>query len=318
MVMSRRSLNVWRALGVALLLPGLIGTGTVAAGPPDTTDKTAPTAPGNLRVTGVTSYAISLAWDASKDNVGVVGYRACCWNTNSQSIAAPATSMTYTAGVESGRSATLRLYAIDAAGNYSKASNDVSVTTPRDFAPPSKPTVTVTDVGATHVSLDWSSVDDGPNIWYQVERDGLTLIGADKRTSATFGILEPETTYTFVVRARDWGGNVSPPSDPVAVTTEARDPTDVTPPTTPGNFRATFAASDGETWLAWEASTDDRTPQHVIEYRIFVNGVLDNRGAGGTWDIVYGPPLSFNTYSIVAVDASANQSAPATIVVDNS
>ena len=33
--------------------------------------------------------------------------------------------------------------------------------------------------------------------------------------------------------------------------------------------------------------------------------------------IVYGSPTSFNTYSVVAVDESGNESAEASIVVDN-
>src|SRR5687767_7583345 len=41
------------------------------SGPPDTV---APTVPGNLRSTAQTSSSITLAWDASTDNVGVTGY----------------------------------------------------------------------------------------------------------------------------------------------------------------------------------------------------------------------------------------------------
>ena len=38
-------------------------------------DTQAPTAPSNLRVTATTSSSVSLAWNASTDNVGVTGYR---------------------------------------------------------------------------------------------------------------------------------------------------------------------------------------------------------------------------------------------------
>ncbi|GAB3162892.1 chitinase [Microbispora hainanensis] len=38
-------------------------------------DTTAPGVPGNPRVTGTTSSSVSLAWNASTDNVGVTGYR---------------------------------------------------------------------------------------------------------------------------------------------------------------------------------------------------------------------------------------------------
>ena len=75
--------------------------------------------------------------------------------------------------------------------------------------------------------------------------------------------------------------------------------------------------SDGETWLFWDASTDDQDPASVISYLIFINDVYDSGVVGYTQTIVYGPAFSINTYSVVAVDASGNRSTPATIVVDN-
>jgi chitodextrinase len=311
--MSRRSTRFWSALALGLLLPAVFVSTTTAA----SADRSAPSAPGNLRVTATASYSISLAWTASKDNVGVTAYKVCCANSNSQTVAAPASAMSYTAGVESGRTYTLYAYASDAAGNWSKASNGVTVTTPRDTTPPAKPSVTVTDVGATHVSLSWSSVDNGANLWFMVFRDGLQVLTADRATSKDFGFLQPETTYTFTVQARDFGGNSSPVSDPVVVTTEARDATDTAPPSTPSNLRTFLAGPDGETWLDWDQSTDNVTSQSLIVYEVFINGVFDSAVFGYGRAIVYGPPRSRNTYSIVAVDESGNRSAPATIVVDN-
>jgi hypothetical protein len=74
---------------------------------------------------------------------------------------------------------------------------------------------------------------------------------------------------------------------------------------------------DGETWLAWTASTDNTTPQRYIQYQLFVNGVLDNWGIGFTNDIVYGEPMSTNVYSVVAIDENGNASGPATLSIDN-
>ncbi len=310
----RRSLPFWRALIMGLLLPAVLGIGTAMAA---SRDRTAPSAPANLRVTGVTPYTIGLAWDAARDNIGVVSYRVCCANVGSQDVAAPITSMAFGAGVEANRTFTLSVYAMDAAGNISKPSRSVTVTTPRDTTPPTTPTVSVTDVGPTHVSLAWSTVEDGPNVWFTVTRDGVPILIADRRTAAVIGLLAPETTYTFTVQARDFGGNSSPVSDPVVVTTEARDPTDTTPPSMPGNLHTFLEAPDGETWLDWTQSTDDRTPQEVITYEVFVNGIFDSATMGFGRAIVYGTPLSQNTYTVIAVDESGNRSAPATIVVNN-
>jgi chitodextrinase len=49
-------------------------TGVLSATTPATTDTVSPSVPGNLRVTGTTINSISLAWNASTDNVAVLGY----------------------------------------------------------------------------------------------------------------------------------------------------------------------------------------------------------------------------------------------------
>ena len=277
-------------------------------------DRTPPTTPKDLRVTGMTSYSVSLAWTPSTDNSGSVTYTICCANTSSETFPGPASSRVYRTGLEAGRSFTLFIVAKDAAGNYSKQSNAVTFTLPRDTIPPAKPAVTVTDVGPTHVSLAWSSVDDGPGIWITVFINGNPVRSGVRDTSGTFGPLEPETTYTFTVRASDFGGNVSPLSDPASVTTEARDTTDIVPPTTPGNLTDNgMSFQDGETWLFWQQSTDNVDPQSVIRYDVYVNGVLDHSLLGYTQTVVYGNAGVENTYHVIAVDAAGTESAPATL-----
>jgi hypothetical protein len=220
--------------------------------------------------------------------------------------------------LEAGRAFSLFIIARDNAGNYSKNSNSVSFTTPPDTTPPTKPSVTVIDVGSTHVSLAWSSIDDGPNVWFAVYMDGTAVRYGTRDTSGTISPIEPETTHTFTVIAQDFAHQNSPPSDPLTVTTEARDTSDTTPPTTPGNLNtAGMQFGDGETWLFWNASTDNSTAESVIEYRVFINGVYDSSLVGYTRTVVYGTPFSRNTYTVIAVDAAGNQSAPATIEVDN-
>jgi hypothetical protein len=208
----------------------------------------------------------------------------------------------------------LFIIAKDAAGNYSKQSNTVTFALPRDTTPPTKPVVSVTDVGPTHVSLECSAVEDGPNVWFSVTMNGNMVMSGQRDTSGTFGPLQPQTTYTFSVQASDFGGNVSPVSDPISVTTEASDTTDTTPPTTPGNLTDNgMSFQDGETWLFWEQSTDNVDPQSVIRYDVYANGVLDHSLMGQGRTILYGNPGVFNTYQVIAVDSAGNQSAPATL-----
>ena len=277
-------------------------------------DRRAPTTPTNLQVTGMTPYSVSLTWNPSTDNSGSVTYIICCANVSSETFPGPASSRVYQAGLEAGRSFTLRIVARDAAGNYSGYSNSVTFTLPRDTTPPTKPNVSVTDVGPTHVSLAWSSVEDGPNVWFNVYMNGSPVRQGVRDTSGTFGPLQPETSYTFTVQARDFGGNNSPMSDPVVVTTEATDTSDTTPPTTPANLRDNgMSFQDGETWLFWDQSTDNVDPQAVIRYDVYVNGVFDHSLQGFDRTVVYGNPGVFNTYQVIAVDSAGNQSAPATL-----
>ena len=277
-------------------------------------DRKPPTTPTNLQVTGMTPYTVSLAWNPSTDNSGSVTYTICCANVSSETFPGPASTRVYRAGLEAGRTFTLRISAKDAAGNYSGYSNSVTFTLPRDTTAPTKPTVSVTDVGATHISLAWSSVEDGPNVWFNVFMNGMAVRSGVRDTSGTFGPLQPETSYTFTVQARDFGGNSSPMSDPVVVTTEARNTSDTTPPTTPANFRDNgMSFADGETWLFWDQSTDDVDPQSVLRYDIYVNGVLDQSLLAYGSTVVYGNAGVFNTYQVIAVDSAGNQSAPATL-----
>src|SRR5207302_5805168 len=105
--------------------------------------------------------------------------------------------------------------------------------------------------------------------------------------------------------------------NPVTVTTAAS-ATDKTPPTTPGNLRDNgMSFDDGETWLFWDQSTDDQTPQSEIRYDVYVNGVFNGSavGSGGPF-IVYGTVGTANTFAVVAVDEEGNESAPASLVIN--
>lgn len=278
-------------------------------------DKTPPTQPKDLRVTEITPYSVSLAWIPSTDNSGRFSYVVCCANVSSQTVEQTATSVVYTAGLEAGRSFTLRIYAVDAAGNYSKPSNSVTFILPLDSIPPTKPTVSAKDIGVTYVTLNWSSTDNGPNVWYWVFMDGSTVLQGTPDTSATITPIQAASSHSFTVRARDFGGNWSPVSDPVTVTTKAPNPNDHTPPTTPMNLSG-GGMGDGsaEIDLTWNQSTDDLDPQWVIKYNVYVNGVLADVVVGRGRSIIYGD-FGVNTVSVEAVDSAGNKSAPATITV---
>jgi chitinase len=310
--MNRQPALIPAVGAIALLLTGVFGASPAFAA----RDRVAPTAPTDLRVTATTSFSVSLAWNPSSDNSGNLSYVVHASNGQNALVSQATTTFTVT-GLQPRYSYSFYVYAVDAAGNKSKNSNSVSALLPADTVPPTTPVLAVTDVGSTHVSLLWSAEEDGPYIFYQVYMNGTPHFYAGSATSATIAGLNPLTTYTFTVVARDNGINYSPASNEVTVTTEAPDPNDTTPPTTPGNlYGSDLNSGDGEIALHWDQSTDNQTPQALIKYEVFLNGVLDHFLVGYGRASVYGTFGIVNVIEVIAVDAAGNRSAPATTTIE--
>ncbi|HEX6904232.1 MAG TPA: fibronectin type III domain-containing protein [Thermoanaerobaculia bacterium] len=305
--------------GQVLLITVLLGPSVLSA--QSFRDRTPPTAPTNLVVTATTEHSVTLAWGRSTDNSGRFSYIICCAGST-VTVSQKVTSHTLE-GLQSGKTYTFRVYAKDAAGNLSKPSNAVTVTLPGNLAAPTKPVVQVLDVGPTHASLTWSSTDDGSTIWYSIDIDEQPVSTMNSRTD-TFTCaavlvptgcapLDQETTYTFTVRARDADGNLSPPSDPVFVTTDPPDPNDHTPPTQPVNITA--ENDGGHLIVRWDPSTDDLAPQAFIRYDVYVNGELRAVVVGDTTAQAEGD-FGVNDIEVIAVDTADNESIPGTATLD--
>jgi hypothetical protein len=129
--------------------------------------------------------------------------------------------------------------------------------------------------------------------------------------SATLFYLEPESTHTFRVDARDASGNVAQ-SHTLTVTTVR---TDTTPPTAPTTLHTTFQSRE-EAWIEWDPATNDTDPQELILYEVYLNGVLvDDGGVGGTNRIAYGRDPGPTEIVLRAVDTSGNRSGPSNALV---
>jgi chitodextrinase len=293
----------------ATLLPEVLSNTASAAA-----DRTPPTTPTNLRVLNTTSFSVSLSWNASTDNSGNFSYRIRHSWGYEVTVPKTQTSFIWTSNLEAARSYSFFVYAVDSAGNKSRSSNTVSVTLPRDTSPPAKPIISVIEVGTTQVKLAWSSIDDGPFVFYSIFLNGTPISEGNSSTSGTVTLLEPDTTYTFEAEARDNGINWSERSDPVTVRTKPSNPDDNTPPSTPTGLRASDAYS-GEILVRWVLSTDDLDAQSIIRYDVFVNGVLSDITVGRSRSIVYGIN-GMNTISVVAIDSAGNRSAAATTSIE--
>lgn len=276
----------------------------------------APTAPSNLRVTGMTSSTVALAWDPSTDNSGRFVYVVLFNGGLIQTVPQTQTTLIWIPRLELGQTYSFLVYAVDFENNQSSNSNTVTVTIPSTPTPFTAPAITVTEVGVRHITLSWLATGGTPYIRYLIYKNGVLINQQPTADLAyTFYLLQPATTYTITVQARDRLNTLSPPGE-IQVTTQPSNPNDVTPPTMPGNLTAYVNGGDREMSLGWTQSVDDFDAQSVIRYDVYVNGVLEDILIGKSFlQTLYGE-FGVNTVTVIATDTAGNQSTAATIIVN--
>jgi hypothetical protein len=106
-------------------------------------------------------------------------------------------------------------------GSPRDSGSDLCDGTSQDTTPPSTPpNLTGSAVASNLVDLNWSATADNVGvIGYYIYRNGTALASIRARTSFSDNSVAPGTTYTYEIRARDSAVNLSPPSQPVTVTT---------------------------------------------------------------------------------------------------
>jgi chitodextrinase len=268
-------------------------------------DTTPPSAPGGLTAKTSSTKNV-LAWTAATDNIGVSAYDVYRNGTYLATVAPAALTYTATAGT----GYTYQVAARDLAGNTTRASVNVNGGS-SDTSPPTAPaSLTATATGATTVSLSWTASTDNVGVTgYTISRGG-TAIGTVPGSTTTFSDtgLTPGTTYTYQVTASDAAGNVSPPSNSAAVTTQA----DTTPPSAPGTPTATSVTSS-QVSLSWTPSSDN---VGVVGYHVVRNGSVIASVAGtGYTDSTVSPATTY-AYQVVAYDAAGNTTPSGTLTVN--
>ena len=275
-------------------------------------------APKNLRVTEVTDWTVTLAWDAPKGKAPASYVIQCLTNGRTMTVAGSQTTAIFSNGFDYNRTYSFRAFAVSPSGAWSGASNTVTATLLGDTTPAPTPVVSTTGFGPTHVDLAWSYSGNDPsprfNIYVKDELMHLAIAGTSKRIV----VLNPDTTYTFTMKARDSAGNWSALSTPLVVTTPAADPNDHQPPTTPPDFVGWIIDGDTEAMVWFGSSTDNVTAQEHIRYDLYLNGVFD----GAT---IAPYPRQFNMYltrgilntiEVYAVDEAGNRSIAASTTID--
>jgi hypothetical protein len=186
--------------------------------PADTTPPTAPSA----RHDGQTATAAALSFLGSTDDVGVDTWVI---SNGTQTWTHPVWMQWRFAatGLETNRTHTFTVRARDAAGNLSPPSNTVT------FALENQPPTAPTNLRVEGDELVWdASTDNVAVVQYLISVDGepfeeTTATRAPLRfcepgtSDPEFCFPSPSEPHTYVVRARDFSRNLSPPSAPLLV-----------------------------------------------------------------------------------------------------
>lgn len=253
------------------------------------TDVTPPVFSGLFSIDSITTTSMTLSWAAATDNVtpqGSIQYLIYVSTTRGgENFATP--NFTTASGATSFNIPGLNpdtLYyfvvrAMDEAGNID--ANNVEMPartlTPPDVTPPTfGGLVSATAASSTSMSLQWNSASDNRSapaaivyLVYMSTTSGgenfavpsfITTAGA---SSFSVPGLTPNTTYYFVVRARDEAGNID--TNTVEKSAKTLMPPDTTPPTFGGLVSAT-AISPTVITLQWNAASDNVTSAANIVY----------------------------------------------------
>jgi chitodextrinase len=273
--------------------------------PPPPSDTQAPSTPGSLRVSSATAGDVSLAWNASSDNVGVAGYRTY---RNGTVVSTGTQTASTVASLACGSAYTFEVSAFDAAGNSSPRASVVGSTLacPDTDAPSAPTNVVASSRTATSIALTWSvSLDDVGVAGYGLYRSGA-LAGTSVSTTWIYTGLTCGTNYTLAVDAYDAAGNRSPKTTVMVSTTSCPD---TTPPSQPTGLAASNVSQTGLT-LNWNPSTDN---VGVTGYDVYRTGTktatvasTSSAQSGLSCGTAY-------TFEVVALDASGNRSQPAAL-----
>ena len=271
-------------------------------------DLSAPTAPGFLSVSGVTTSTVVLSWIASIDNVGVTGYGLYLGGTRRATVAQP---FAYSfSGLQCGTAYTLGIEAYDAAGNVSPRSTVAANTSAcADNVAPSAPSfLAISAVTQTGLTFGWTGATDNVGVaGYTVYRNGSQL-GQTSATSYPVSGLSCGTSYTLAVEARDAAGNVSAKPSISASTSACPAPPSSSPPPPPSLAALAFVSPTAGTvsgLVAWEVTT----PVAVDRIDFKIDG-------GSTLSTERLSPFMFNGDPDGRLDTSTLANGSHTLIVD--
>ncbi len=280
-------------------------TNTALASASTLADTTAPTFAGATGCSNASATSLTVNWNLATDNYSAqssLRYLVCMTQSKTGcggaggAFSANATVTNVTSYQFNSLSPTSTYYFVVRAedqagnvdGNYAIVSGQTVVdTTPPTFAGLTGAVPASGNLGDANVTLSWSAASDDVSLPSQIAYDiyQATQSGKEDLTTPTYSApagsltdtvpllvtgLLPNTTYYFIVRARDAAGNRSAtPYVELSVTTNA----DKIDPTFAAGITGLTAFSDTQLTATWSntVATDDTTPQSQLVYDVCWN-----------------------------------------------
>lgn len=180
-------------------------------------DLVKPTVPTGLSGSAPNQNTVNLSWNASSDNVAVMGYRI--YRGGSHIANSPTTS--YSDGsVASCAMYSYQVAAYDGANNVSDPSSAINVLTPDQTAPSTPTGLSAAAASPSTINLSWGgSTDVGCGVGtYRVYRSGVHIATTTTTSYSDTG-LASSTTYSYTVVAYDNAVNPSGHSNTAGATT---------------------------------------------------------------------------------------------------
>jgi chitodextrinase len=195
-------------------------------------DSSAPTEPGTITVSSVSSSSARLTWGKSTDNIMVEGYRILrggpadlpsalvdIWTVDGVKNSYSA------AGLRSGTTYQFGIAAFDPDDNVSPIRTvtfkTVASTNTVPPAAPSSAGVGIKVFSPTRIDVTWGASSSSDVSGYTVLRDGNRVGKVDLPMRSTYSDngLQPGTTHSYAVEAIDSAGNISAPTTAKSATT---------------------------------------------------------------------------------------------------
>jgi fibronectin type 3 domain-containing protein len=183
-----------------------------------------PSAPSSVTATGMNTTQVAVSWAPGPSGMSIQSYQIFRGTSPSSlvQVAVRATTAYTDTALTPGTTYYYAIQETDTGANISPLSTVVAAIT---LAPPSAPSnVTATANSNKRITVSWTAGTSGLSvISFQIYRgvtpSSLTLAAPRTTTSYTDTTVTPNTTYYYAITETDAGGNVSPMSSPVSVTT---------------------------------------------------------------------------------------------------